>query len=508
MTTHVLIGAIAAAVGLVLAILFASVARSPGWRCYRIFALLCVGTALYALGSLPTAGTAMSATPLSALGALNLSIALMIPVLWLLFDAQQEERELALLERVTLVILSVGAATSLLPGATIGDLREIDADLLGIVYLVPTMTWLGEFFVGVMVACLVSIAVRYAARAWHSGESSWLRFGGCVLFVAGAIEESVVVMNIVALPFLGSVGGALGIIFMALDLSTRVARNAQALAGLNDELEQSIASRTEEVMSTREALIATEQYAAIGQLAAGVGHEINNPLSYVQGNLEYIQDYLNEGVEPEDQRMTAVEDALDGVARIRQIVSNLATYARSEPTAGIANVADAVDVAMRVVRPQSKFSMNIELELDELPAAFLDESKLVQVLVNVLLNAAESCQGLEPMPTTVIRGRREGLKIVLEICDRGRGMSPAVLERAFLPATSADQEGGGSGLGLFFLCRSIMEAVDGAIAIESAPGAGTSVRLTLQISPTPSHSLLDAVTSKLRDASRSAGGSQ
>jgi signal transduction histidine kinase len=284
-----------------------------------------------------------------------------------------------------------------------------------------------------------------------------------------------------------------GLFLSALDLSRRVTANARSLGGLNDQLEERIAARTREIMIGRDALLSSEKFSAMGQLAAGVSHEVNNPLSYVRGNLDYIHEVLTEDHDREDPRtiaaLAAVDEALDGAERIRKIVVGLAAYARSAPVSGAASVADALDVAMRVVRPQTRLSMSLHLELDDTTSVALDESKLVQALVSILLNAADSCRGIEPMPQTEIQVSKDADVVVIEIRDQGRGMTPTALQSAFEPLA----RGGSSGLGLY-LSRSLIEAAGGRIDIESEPDQGTTVRLRLPTSAKRSLSFSASLT--------------
>lgn len=479
MTAHLVIGSIAAALSLILGLFFVSVARAPGWRHYRTFSLIAMVTALYAMLEV-SAGSLSGAHWQSKFGAsASLLLALASGPLWLRFDAQQEGRSLSRPEQGASVVLLIGCALCLIPGLMIGDWQTIHSSWIEITYHVPSTTWLADIFIAALLLSMVQLVIRYAHRAW-SGNGSWLRMSSGLVFTLGEVEEGLTATGVVDWPFLGCSAFTAGILLMAVGLGVHVARNAEQLAAINLELKARIAKRTEDLVVTREALMATERHVALGQLAAGVGHEVNNPLSYVKGNLDYLREQLleNPSIDKEDEALQAIDDALHGSERIRVVVDNLTTYARSAPITGAAQVANAVDVAMRVVRPHSKFTMRMEMQLQETTPVAIDESRLIQVLVNLLINAAQASRSVSPPPTTTIKAWQDHLQVVIEIADHGCGMSPSILASVLQPFSDANEE---SGIGLF-LCRSLIEAADGSISVTSTDGIGTTVQLRLKSS--------------------------
>ena len=417
MTFHLVTGSVAATLSLVLALFFVSVGRAPGWRHYHLYGLIALITSLYALLDLFTIQEDGSHWQSKPSAALVLMIALGSAVLWLRFDSQQEGRKLSRYERGASVFLLIGAALCPIPGVMIGDWHAVPTSFFDILYNVPSTTWLANIFIAVLLLTMIQLVVRYTYSAWNS-NGSWLGMVAAFVYTCGEIEEGLVATGVLDWPFLGVLAFTVGILLMAVDLGLRVTHNAQQLAVLNRDLEARITRRTNELVRTREALISTERHAALGQLAAGVGHEVNNPLSYVMGNLDFLDEQLRteRPVEKGDEALAAINDARHGAERIRLVVDNLAKYARSAPITGAAYVENAVDVAMRVVRPQTKFTMRLDVQIDELPPVAIDESKLVQVLVNVLINSAQASKSIVPMPTTTIKAWQKGEdRVVIEI---------------------------------------------------------------------------------------------
>ncbi len=489
---HIAIGSIATALSLVLALFFVSVVRVPGWRHYRTFSLVALASSAYAALAIWGEYTDGTHWQSKTAGSLSLVIAFGTPLLWLRFDSKQEARSLERSEHVVRYVLMVGMLLCFVPGLMTSDWQEVPGLWFGVTTRIPETTAMANVFISIMLIAMAQLVVRYAHRAWTSG-GSWIRFASCLMFGAGIVEEGLVATDVLDWPFLGPIAYTSSLLLMALDLGDRVARNANRLESLNDELEDRIAKRTEELVVAREVLLSTERKAALGQLAAGVGHEVNNPLSYVKGNLDYLQDQIHASParKTHGDALAAIGDALHGAEKIRCVVDNLATYARSAPITGAAHIHSAVDVAMRVVRPQSKFAMDIDVQLDPVPPVAIDESKLIQVLVNLLLNSAQASRGIEPTPSTIISARRGNQQAVIEIIDQGCGMTdPSTLLEPPLQRSHRETD---TGLGLF-LSRSLIETAGGSLLIESSLGDGMTVRIALNYSKQSIPSLSDSMT--------------
>ncbi len=234
-------------------------------------------------------------------------------------------------------------------------------------------------------------------------------------------------------------------------------------------------------------LLETERLASFGLLAAGVAHEINNPLAYLLLNLERIQKRLRElaGSAPDElvgELLAGVSIGLEGGRRVQAIVSDLRRFSRAdagEPNLPIdvRRVLDfAVDMAGHEVNKRAK----VIREFHDVPMVSASENRLIQVFLNLLVNAAQAIGDGAPddneiriVTRTDDRGRA-----VIEIYDTGEGMTAAVMQHIFEPFYTTKPAGVGTGLGLA-ICRDIAASLGGDIAVESEQGRGTVFRVLL-----------------------------
>ena len=193
------------------------------------------------------------------------------------------------------------------------------------------------------------------------------------------------------------------------------ARRESRAAALQAAREQASAEETA-------ALVRAEKMATVGLLAAGVGHEINNPLTYIQSNIEHVLDELQQLDLAGPDLVDALTDALDGTLRIAQITGDLATYARvdkPEPTS-VVRLDEAARTALDLTRHQLSHRASIAADLPVVPPVLATEGKVVQVLVNLLLNAAHAIER-RPGGRVVLRTGHEAQKSWVEVEDNGPG---------------------------------------------------------------------------------------
>lgn len=222
-----------------------------------------------------------------------------------------------------------------------------------------------------------------------------------------------------------------------------------------------------------------ERLASIGTLAAGVAHEINNPLTYLQTNLEV----LREGA-AEDERDELFDEVADGLERIRRIVAGLKTFSRTHPDNAqneTVSLARVVDTAIRLCRNELHHRANLVVDRG-LDVAHVrgDEAQLVQVAVNLLLNAGQAIpagHATEHQIAVQIRSRDDDW-VCFQVTDTGAGMDEKTVARAFSPFFTTKSDSEGTGLGLSISHR-IIEAHGGHIEVESEVGEGTRVRVLL-----------------------------
>ena len=230
-----------------------------------------------------------------------------------------------------------------------------------------------------------------------------------------------------------------------------------------------------ELRAAREEVVRAERLASVGRLAAGVAHEVGNPMTALIGYLGILEERLASGRDPEDYLARMSREA----ARIDRILRDLLTLARPPPAQLAAvDLRAAAESARALVtaQPTWKNCALIVQVAPELPPARGDAHYVVQVLLNLLVNSAKA-----GARTVTIAGRAEGGRPLIEVIDDGRGLPPDSASRLFEPFFTTSSSSEGTGLGLA-LCHATMERFGGAIA--ARPGAGgRGAVFTLRFAP-------------------------
>ncbi len=301
-------------------------------------------------------------------------------------------------------------------------------------------------------------------------------------------------------------------------LAIENARAYQALKTLNQNLEQKVADRTRELETalrekerTQEQLIRSESLAALGQLVAGVAHELNNPLtsvtSLLQSTLEDLQ-HWDLCRAPDEDWIDDLHFAGQELARAKSIVGSLLGLARQTQT-----YTEAVDInsvvrdALRVLHNQFKHAaIKIEQDLDgKLPAISGNFANLGQVVVNIIKNAMQAVAD-QTDARIVVRSRfQAGANEILFVCqDNGCGIDPAIRKDVFKPFFTTKPAGQGTGLGLY-ICHEIVRKHCGAIHLDAALPHGTVLAVRLPVAaPRPQPYAERALADKMPFVEKSA----
>ena len=232
--------------------------------------------------------------------------------------------------------------------------------------------------------------------------------------------------------------------------------------------------------------IKTDRLAAVGTLAAGVAHEINNPLAYVLLNLQYLIREIPKLGTSDDrigQLLERVREARHGAERVSAIVQDLRTFSRTdEESVGAVELRRVLQSAIKVARSQLMDRGQIIEILDDVPAVRGNASRLEQVFLNLLINAIQALSGADPAANSIrIRVSRSGdHTVIVEISDTGVGIAPEHLDRVFDPFFTTKPVGLGTGLGLP-ICHSIITKMGGAISVSSEVGRGSTFQIRLPI---------------------------
>ncbi len=291
------------------------------------------------------------------------------------------------------------------------------------------------------------------------------------------------------------------------DITERKAQE-QAMAA-NLDAQRSLNKRLEEAHNQ---LLQSEKMASIGQLAAGVAHELNNPIGFVRSNLSTLDNYISDlmsileayesaasaGEAPALTQQTVVRlkeacdfdfirqdigplmlESRDGLMRVRKIVQDLKSFSHvSEQEWSWADLHAGLDTTLNIVRNELKYKCTIVKDYGELPEVYCIISQLNQVFMNLLVNAG---QAIESQGTVTIRTARCGHdEVMVEISDTGKGIAPEHLTRIFDPFFTTKPVGSGTGLGLS-LSYGIVQRHHGRIEVDSTPGQGACFRVILPV---------------------------
>jgi len=244
-------------------------------------------------------------------------------------------------------------------------------------------------------------------------------------------------------------------------------------------------------------LLLADRMVSVGALAAGVAHEINNPLAYVMTNLDMVASRrlpplgarLRElGGEPatigeELGRIVAMLDvAREGSDRMRDIVRDLRTFTRGagEEKRAAVDVRRVMDASVNLAWNEIRHRARLEKEYGDVPPVLANEARLGQVFLNILVNAAQALEVGDAAQNVIrVHATTEGNgDVVVQVSDTGPGISPAILDRIFDPFFTTKPVGLGTGLGLW-ICQGIVTSLGGQITAESRPGEGATFRVVL-----------------------------
>ncbi|MDD5028228.1 MAG: ATP-binding protein [Rhodoferax sp.] len=320
-----------------------------------------------------------------------------------------------------------------------------------------------------------------------------------------------------------------GRVFSFQDITERMLAE-QALRESRDFLEQRVLERTADLHAANDTLgrekelqrvlidkleaaqnqlLQSERMASIGQLAAGVAHEINNPVGFVNSNLGSLQNYVKdlfrlittyEQVQPAlpealQQQVKQVADAIDidflrtdlsdllkesvdGLQRVTRIVQDLKSFSHvDEAECQWADIEAGLESTLRVVWNELKYKAEVVKAYADIGQIECFPFQLNQVFMNLLVNASHAIEG---HGTITIRTGQEADQVWVEIQDTGSGIRPEHLERIFEPFFTTKPVGKGTGLGLS-LAYGIVQKHHGSIVVQSEPGKGSTFRVTLPI---------------------------
>jgi PAS domain S-box-containing protein len=228
-----------------------------------------------------------------------------------------------------------------------------------------------------------------------------------------------------------------------------------------------------------------DRLATVGTLAAGVGHEINNPLAYVIGNIEFALEELRliAGPSPSARLAEMLEvlgEAREGADKIRKIVRGLRSLAREDVVLQQVDPGVVVETSLSMASHEIKHKASVVVELGDTPQVLADESRLTQVLVNLLVNAAQAfdSSGFAENRISVRSHTGDDGRVVIEVSDNGPGIPASLQKRIFDPFFTTKPVGQGTGLGLS-VSRNIAATLGADLRVESEEGRGATFSIVL-----------------------------
>ncbi len=242
-------------------------------------------------------------------------------------------------------------------------------------------------------------------------------------------------------------------------------------------LAKTIVDKEHDLAITQAELTEAAKLAAVGRLAAGVAHEVNNPLTYVIGNLQLLENEL----QPDEELFSLAREAMHGANRIKKVVRQLSGFARADAISQAAQLEVALDSAARMAMAEIKDRAELQVEVPDLPLVAMDEGQLAQVLLNLLVNAAQSIPpGNRDANCILVQARLEENYVTLLVEDTGKGISKEALPHIFEPFFTTKEIGEGEGLGLS-ICNSLIKRAGGAITAHNSTEGGACFTIKLPI---------------------------
>ncbi len=344
------------------------------------------------------------------------------------------------------------------------------------------------------------------AQAWHAEDDQVLATDETLFFERKSVgQQGQNVWGIASKRAISAPDGKRLVVALISDV-TALKESELDLIGTNVELKQ----MNQVLLDAQNQLLQSEKMASIGHLAAGVAHEINNPIGFVYSNLGTLDGYLRdlfslmgayEKLEDEPNLADVahvrelkdsvdlaflrtdipelMKESRDGITRVKNIVQNLKEFSHQDQAEKWqwARLQDGLESTLTIVNNEIKYKANLVREYAELPQIQCLASQINQVFMNLLVNAAHA---IEESGTITLRTGQQGEEVWVEIADSGSGIAPENLKRIFDPFFTTKPVGKGTGLGLS-LSYAIVQKHHGRIEVRSELGKGTAFRVVLPV---------------------------
>ncbi len=312
----------------------------------------------------------------------------------------------------------------------------------------------------------------------HKSVSSGNNFEIKEFPVPGLREEPVYLdMNISPLRIAGAIDG---VVITSSDVTKRV-QLEEALKKYTVELEVKVDRETATARKLEQQILHSEKLAALGRLAAGVAHEIGNPLTSISTFAQLLREMATD-----EFTQSSLDVINNHIRRITEIVRQMSTFARPDAAhAKMNQINDILKSSLDLMRLDKRMKSTIEISTDlaaNLPQTFIDEGQISQVFINIILNAMDAMPegGTLTVTSSHVSDETGRMTVLVRFKDTGTGIPPDALEKIFDPFFTTKEVGKGTGLGLS-VSYNIVRRYRGDIRVESDPGKGTTFTVVLPV---------------------------
>ncbi len=479
---------LATATGLVFGIVWWRIAKAPGWHPMRWFSAValtaagyCAFDALIVFDLDPKViqwATQMALT----FGALH-------AYAWVRWFAESVGRPLDRFDKAMLGSALLWAAAGLVPGLLVSDrYASFTVEAIGVTYRAFIPTTLG--LVGYLFFLLTMWVVAWRSFArWQAGWRARLPALAVMVLTVLAVNDTLATAQIIKMPMLTDFGFLVVVLAFGIESLGRFAADAERLDHLTHRLEQAVEERTTQLEAAHLELAKERTVAAVGRLAGGVAHQINNPATVLTINLGFMRDELVEQGQLSSTMGELLDESRESLHRIVGIVSDLRVSARTIETHGSARFAAGLRACADVAVAQAtrRGARATRTDCDIAPALLVlgDREVVGQLLTEIVANAARAAYAARAESSRVgISARAENGYVDVDISDNGAGVPEHVRAALFEPFASDAGDVHGRGLGLS-VARGLAAQMGAALRLTESSDAGTVFTVRFRAVPSP-----------------------
>ncbi|MEM7315204.1 MAG: hybrid sensor histidine kinase/response regulator [Planctomycetota bacterium] len=353
------------------------------------------------------------------------------------------------------------AAIAFIPGVLFSPEELRQWEFLNTTYRFPHAT---RMLAAAAVVIIIGFANLVRVTAMLSPKS--LLFG-CICLVLAGGNDIAISNHLYESSFAAAAGALVFLLALAWDEASQWGDEAKQLSDLKATLEQRVQERSNELAKTLSKLARSERLAALGRMSASIGHELNNPLTYVMLNLELLKD------EPRLEDTAALEHATEGAERIAGIVSQLRVLSKpADRTDEIVDIDDVLQTAARTVKHKTNELKRLEVHSQPNQAFVVgDRLRMIQLFVNLFSNSIEALVDDGSVQHVRVQASLVAAKVIVKVIDEGAGIPAEIRDRLFEPFATGRSDGLGLGLAIV---QTIVDEVDGTILVESTVREGST----------------------------------